>query len=415
MIVALAGTVVLLSVGWLLRRVIPARGPLSAVVPAAILGGFIALVLRAFDVLPGSPEVWQDVAYHLFGISFLAIGLTPLGDSKLRKGALWMGMGQWATFSLQAAAGGLIALLIGSLDPGFGFLAPMGLNEGPGQALSIGRLWEADYGFTDAASIGATVASVGFVIAYVGGLFAVRGRTSKVGIVVGRFYRVNRGTLATAGAAVAGYVVLYEAVLHGLGAVAPGLVDLVLGVLFFVALLVGMAVRRVLDAVGVSIDGTQTRQVTVVAIDGLTVAILGSLTWAAVSGVIWPLIAVMAGAVAATLGVIAIARRWLDAWRTERSLALFGTVTGTVASGLALLALTDPDLESPVAAELGAMVVVSAPAVVAGIALATAAASGAISEAVGVAAFAAAGVLSLGILALTMRRVEEPSPATSEE
>jgi ESS family glutamate:Na+ symporter len=414
MIVALAGTVALLSVGWLLRRVIPVRGPLTAIVPAAILGGFIALVLRAFGVLPGSPEVWQDVAYHLFGISFLAIGLTPLGQSKLRKGALWMGMGQWATFSLQAAAGGLIALLIGSLDPGFGFLAPMGLNEGPGQALSIGRLWEADYGFSGAASIGATVASVGFVIAYVGGLFAVRGRTSRVG-VVGRFYRVNRGTLLTAGAAVAGYVVLYEAVLHGLGAVAPGLVDLVLGVLFFVALLVGMAARRVLDAVGVSIDGTQTRQVTVVAIDGLTVAILGSLTWAAVSGVIWPLVAVMAGAVAATLGVIAIARRWLDAWRTERSLALFGTVTGTVASGLALLALTDPDLESPVAAELGAMVVVSAPAVVAGIALATATASGAISEAVGVAAFAAAGVLSLGILALTMRRIEEPSPAAPEE
>jgi len=413
MIVALIGTAVLLLVGWLLRRAIPVRGPLTAVVPAAILGGFVALALRAFDVLPGTPEVWQDVAYHLFGISFLAIGLTPLGESKLRKGALWMGMGQWATFSLQAAAGGLIALLIGSLAPGFGFLAPMGLNEGPGQALSIGRLWEADYGFTDAASIGATVASVGFVIAYVGGLFAVRGRTRRVG-VVGSSYRFDAGTLATGAAIVAGYIAVYEAVLHGLGAVAPGLVDLVLGVLFFVTLLVGMAARRILGAAGVSIDGAQTRQVTVVSIDGLTVAILGSLTWVAVSDVIWPLIAVVAGAVAATVGVIAIARRWLDDWRTERSLALFGTVTGTVASGLALLALTDPDLESPVSAELGAMVVVSAPAVVAGIALATAAASGTISEAVGTAVFAAAGILSLGILALTMRRVEE-RPATAPE
>lgn len=413
MIVALVGTVALLMVGWLLRRVIPVRGPLTAIVPAAILGGFVALALRATGVLPGSPEAWQDVAYHVFGISFLAIGLTPLGESKLRKGALWMGMGQWATFSLQAAAGGLIALLIGSLPTGFGFLAPMGLNEGPGQALSIGRLWEADYGFADAASIGATVASVGFVIAYLGGLFIVRGRKRRVG-VVGGFYRFDRGTLVMAAGIVAAYVVVYQAVLRGLGAVAPGLVDLVLGVLFFVTLLVGMALRRVLGALGVSIDGTQIRQVTVASVDGLTVAILGSLTWAAVSAVIWPLVAVVVGAVAVTVGVIVIMRRWLDAWRMERSLALFGTVTGTVASGLALVALADPDLESPVAAELGAMVVVSAPVVVGGIALATATASGAIPEVVGTAVFAVVGVLSLGALALVMRRVEEPSVTAPE-
>jgi len=413
MIIALVGAAALLFIGWLLRRAIPVRGPLTAVIPAAILGGFVALILRAVGVLPGSPEAWQDVAYHLFGISFLAIGLTPLGGSKLRKGALWMGMGQWATFSLQAAAGGLIAILIGSLHPGFGFLAPMGLNEGPGQALSIGRLWEADYGFADAASIGATIASVGFVIAYLGGLIAVRGRRGRVG-VVGGFYRFDRGAAVTGVLIVIGYIAIYEAVLRGLGAVAPDLVDLVLGVLFFVTLLVGMGVRRVLGAMGVSIDGGHTRQVTLLSVDWLTVAILGSLTWAAVSGVIWPLIAVIVGAVIATMAVLLVARRWIEAWREERTLALFGTVTGTAASGLALLALTDPDLESPVAAELGAMVVVSAPAVVGGIALATATASGSISEATASAIFAAVGLVSLGALALVMRRIHE-SPVPPPE
>jgi len=87
MIVALVGTAALLTVGWLLRRAIPVRGPLTAVIPAAILGGFVALALRAFNVLPGTPDVWQDVAYHLFGISFLAIGLTPLGGSGLPRKA----------------------------------------------------------------------------------------------------------------------------------------------------------------------------------------------------------------------------------------------------------------------------------------------------------------------------------------
>ena len=414
MIVALVGTAVLLAIGWLLRRAIPVRGPLTAVVPAAILGGFVALVLRAVGVLPGTPESWQDVAYHLFGISFLAIGLTPLGGSKLREGALWMGMGQWATFSLQAAVGGLIAIAFGSLHVGFGFLAPMGLNEGPGQALSIGRLWEADYGFADAASIGATIASVGFVIAYLGGLFAVRGRKSRVGAVI-RFYRFDRGAVGTGVLIVIGYIALYEATVYGLGAVAPGLLDLVLGVFFFVTLLAGMATRRLLGRFGVSVDGGHTRQVTLLTVDGLTVAILGSLTWAAVSGVIWPLVAVVVGAVAVTIVIIVVAARWLDGWREERSLALFGTVTGTAASGLALLALTDPDLESPVAAELGAMVVVSAPVVVGGIALATAAASGSISEAAATGIFAAAGILSLAVLAFVMQRMHRSTVGAPEK
>ncbi len=413
MIVALVGTTVLLAVGWALRRVIPVRGPLTAIVPAAILGGFVALGLRAVDVLPGSTTAWQDVAYHLFGISFLAIGLTPTGATRLAKGALWMGIGQWATFSLQAAAGGMIALWIGGLDPGFGFLAPLGLNEGPGQALSIGRLWEADYGFADAASIGATMASIGFVVAYLGGLVVARRRPVAGPVTRPSVYRVGARTIPVAAAIVVGYAALYLAVSLGLGAVAPGIVDLVLGVLFFVALVVGMAARALLGRVGVSIDGAETRQVTVIAVDGLTVAILGSLTWGAVSAVAGPLAAVVVGAVATTVVVLVVARRWIEAWRTERSLALFGTVTGTAASGLALLALTDPEMESPVGVELGAMVVVSAPVVLGGIALSTAAASGSVGEGTAVAIFLAIGVAALAVLALVVNRIGEPGTAPS--
>ncbi|NND84323.1 MAG: hypothetical protein HKN46_04155 [Acidimicrobiia bacterium] len=406
--IALVGTALLLSVGWGLRRAIPVKGPLSAVIPAAIIGGFLALGLRAGGLLPGTPEDWQDVAYHLFGISFLAIGLTPTGSAKLAKGALWMGIGQWATFSLQAAAGGLVALLFGSLNPGFGFLAPMGLNEGPGQALSIGRLWEADYGFVDAASIGATMASVGFVVAYIGGLIVARRRPFTRGAAQ-PFYRVGARTVRTAVGVVVGYGLLYVAVAEGLGAIAPDVVDLLLGVLFFVALLVGMAAQRLLGRFGVEMDGDETRQITVIAVDGLTVAILGSLTWGAISAVVAPLVATLVGAVAATVLVLWIAGRWITEWRTERSLALFGTVTGTAASGLALLALTDPEMESPVGLELGAMVVVSAPVVLGGIALSTAAASGAIGEGVATAVFLGIGVASLAVLGLFVRRLSEAS------
>ncbi len=406
MTIALLGTTVLLLVGWALRRAIPPRGVMLSILPAAILGGLVALVLRSVDVLPGSVEGWQDAAYHLFGISFLAIGLTPTGKTRLRKGALWMGIGQWATFSLQAAAGGLVVLVVASLHDGFGFLAPMGLNEGPGQALSIGRLWESDYGFANAASIGATIASLGFLIAYAGGLLVVRGRSAAVRPVLTPG-RLSRSTLFLGIAVTIGYTIAYRLVFHGFGLLGEDIRDLVLAVMFFVALLIGMAVRRLLEGRGHAIDGYQIRLVAVLAVDGLTVAILGSLTWEAVSDVIWPMLAVVTLAVAATAGVILPTGRWLGRWRMERSLALFGTVTGTAASGLALLALVDRDLESPVAAELGAMVVVSAPVVLGGIALATATASGSVSALVGTAVFGAIGAASLGVLAWTMRRVGE--------
>lgn len=406
MTVALPAAAVLLLIGWALRRTVPARGGVLAIVPAALFGGLVALLLRMADVLPGAVESWQDAAYHLFGISFLAIGLTPTGDAKLRKGALWMGIGQWATFSLQAAAGGLAVLALGSVPDGFGFLAPMGLNEGPGQALSIGRLWEDDYGFANAASIGATIASIGFLVAYGGGLLAVRNRDRRVGSlpIAGRW---TRETIVAAVALTVGYTVLYQLVFHGFGLIGEDVRDLVLAVMFFVALLVGMGVRVMLQRRGRGIDGDTTRAVAVVAVDWLTVAILGSLTWDAISGVAAELIAVMVGAVVATVAVLWVARRWIDEWRRERTLALFGTVTGTAASGLALLALADPELESPVAAELGAMVVVSVPVVLGGIALATATASGVVSTAAATAVFVVVGVASLAILAAVMRRVSE--------
>jgi glutamate:Na+ symporter, ESS family len=404
--VAYIGAAALLLVGFGLRRVVPARGALLAIVPAAILGGLVALVLRAVGLLPGSPEAWQDAAYHLFGVSFLAIGLTPSGTTRVRKGAIWMGVGQWATFSLQAAVGGLIVIGFGSLHDGFGFLAPLGLNEGPGQALSIGRLWEDDYGFANAASIGVTIASVGFLVAYLGGLLLVRGRRVRTG-PISHGYGLTGATVGWSVALIAGYTVIYQAVYHGIGAMGDDVRDLVLSVLFFVCLLVGMGVRRLLGTRGITVDGAETRRVTLWTVDALTVGILGSLTWEAVSGVIWPMTLVLVGAVAATGAVLAISGGWIDRWRTERTLALFGTVTGTVASGLALLALVDPDLESPVAVELGAMVVVSAPIVLIGIALATATASGAVALPLATAVFGSIGVLSLGVIALVVPRVAE--------
>lgn len=408
--VAAAVTAALVVVARLARR------RLGTAVPAALLGGAAALVLRQLGWLPGSVEAWQDVGYHLFGASFLAIGLTPASSSSraLRGGAVWMGVGQWVTFPLQAVVGGLVtwvAIRSGTdLHPAFGFLAPLGLNEGPGQAVSVGRLWESE-GLRDAPSIGATMASLGFVVAYAGGLLVARatGRLHR-GRAVGDDPAAGTPTgsprVAPAAVAVAvGYLAVLAVVSAATGAIGPGVRDTALAVLFFLCLLVGLAVRRVLAWRGVVVDAPAMRAVTVWAVDGLTVAILGSLTWAAVSRVAAPLAVVVAATVAATAVAVAVMGRGLPALRLERQLALFGTVTGTAASGLALVAMVDPDLETSATTELGAAVVVSTPVVLGGIAVTSLVAAGTLGLGAGLGVLAGVLVVASAVQWAVLRRL----------
>jgi ESS family glutamate:Na+ symporter len=378
---------------------------------------------------------WQDVGYHLFGASFLAIGLTPsesMGIS-LRDGAAWMGVGQWVSFPLQAVVGGLVTWVVirtgGDLHPAFGFLAPMGLNEGPGQAVSIGRLWEAE-GLANAPSIGATMASLGFVVAYAGGVLVTRRTrrsdrsrspvTASADHTAERLARAvdtrtptavgdRRSVAMTALAVAAGYTAIYLLVRWGTGLIGPDVQDLVLAVLFFVCLLIGMAIRALLGRARVQVDGSALRTVTVWAVDGLTIAILGSLAWANVSGVAVPMMAVVVLAVAATAAAIWLMGRRLPALRLERQLALFGTVTGTAASGLALIAMVDPDMETSTSTELGAAVVVSTPVVLAGIAITTLAATGALSLMTTIAVLAALVAAAGGVQWWIVRRLVLPA------
>lgn len=85
------------------------------------------------------------------------------------KGPAWMALMQGITFPMQAVLGRVLVLLLGmfgfKLFPTFGFLVPLGFNEGPGQALTISKVWEG-IGFADAATIGLTFAAVGYFCAF---------------------------------------------------------------------------------------------------------------------------------------------------------------------------------------------------------------------------------------------------------
>ena len=96
-----------------------------------------------------------------------------------------MALTQSVIFPLQAIAGGAFVALFGlfgiKLFPTFGFLAPLGFEEGPGQALSIGKVWQG-FGFEHATTIGLTFAAMGFFFSF------FVGANEEVSVVVSFFY-----------------------------------------------------------------------------------------------------------------------------------------------------------------------------------------------------------------------------------
>jgi len=146
-------------------------------IPSCLIGGALGLLLVSVGAIRFQASAWETFAYHFFNISFISVGLSAGGssperskaDSHYLKGPLWMCLTQASSFYMQASVGGLLVILFGLLGtdlfPTFGFLVPMGFEEGPGQALSFGKVWEGA-GFEDGATIGLTFAAVGFLFSF---------------------------------------------------------------------------------------------------------------------------------------------------------------------------------------------------------------------------------------------------------
>ena len=138
--------------------------------PGCLIGGIVGLILTHTRIINIAASDLETFAYHFFNISFITVGLTHSNDQgqsssrgkEFIKGPAWMALVQGSCFGLQAAVGGLLVIFFGifglELFPTFGFLAPLGFEEGPGQALSVGKVWEG-FGFAQAATLGSLRAS----------------------------------------------------------------------------------------------------------------------------------------------------------------------------------------------------------------------------------------------------------------
>lgn len=361
--------------------------------PSCLVGGVLGLVFIHTGVLDIKISDIETFAYHFFNISFISVGLirdddntNPVSGKQRLKGPTWMALIQGLTFPMQAVVGGLFVIAFGlvglELFPTFGFLVPLGFNEGPGQALSIGKTWEA-LGFANAATIGLTFAAVGYFIAFFVGVplvnYGIRKGYATFGsaqlsrdFVVGllpedgqketagslTIHTGNADTLAFQAALVGVVYGITYAVVKLLGSVLPPDVATILwGFFFFFGLGIALIVKWLMKLTGTGylVDPGIQRRITGWSVDYLIIATVTAIQLKIVWDYILPisLIAVTNG-ILTTLLVIRFGKK-LDAFGLERSVAIFGTVTGTVSCGLLLLRIVDPEFKTPVAFEIAVM------------------------------------------------------------
>jgi ESS family glutamate:Na+ symporter len=390
------GLASMLLIGVLLRARVPFFQ--RFLFPSCLIGGVIGLILVNFRVIKIAVSDLEIFAYHFFNISFISVGLTHGNDQKdssprgkaFIKGPAWMALVQGSCFGLQAAVGGLLVILFGVLGmelfPTFGFLAPLGFEEGPGQALSVGKVWEG-FGFEQAATIGLTFAAIGYLFAFFVGVPIVnRGirnghatyaakalpRDFLTGIIP-RDKRIETAgtlTLHTGNvdsmafqAALVGlvYLLTYGFVKYTGLLLPPDAAKIMWGFFFVFGLLFAFCVRLLIQKLGAEhlIDPGIQRRITGWSIDFLIVATVMAIQFLVVWKYALPifLISILNG-VLTTVVVIYLGKRLWD-HNLERTAAVYGAVTGTVSCGLLLLRIADPDFKTPVAIEIAVMNVLS--------------------------------------------------------
>ena len=366
-------------------------------IPNALTAGFMLLIFYNY-VAPHIGMTQEDLssfAYHLLNISFVAMVLRKPAEKTARskKRALTMAVGLLSQYAVQAVIGiGITLLLIYTvmpdLFPTIGFLVPLGFSSGPGQAFAIGQTWETvEFGFTGAGSVGLTFAAIGFLWACFGGVFLInvgvrRGWIKKnesevkgnklrngffekdIALPVGS--RLTTETEAidtmTYNAAAVLFVYLLAFLLLKFltwalgfaGQMGDDLAASLWGIAFIFCALTAMGVRRVVALIKIqhTFDSGSLTRISGFAIDYMVAAALGAISIVVVKEYWLPILimSIIAGILAFILVPWAGSRMFPDN-RFARTMIIYGAATGTLATGLALLRVIDPDFKSPVAGD----------------------------------------------------------------
>ena len=333
-----------------------------------MVAGFAGLLLggSALGWLPLDVETMELVIYHGLAVLFIAVGLQEPVRTQGGGGARSVAFSLPVFAALQALVGISLALALG-VHPGFGSLLPLGFQQGPGQALSLGEAWEPS-GLVDGGQVGLIIAAAGFAWAvFIGVPLVALGRrlgwTSSSASAASDDEGLERPAHAEPGGmeplsaqlVVVGALLLatWGVVSFAASVLPEKMVPMAYGFHFIVGLGLAMLTRTLLRTLGrqqAVLDDRILGRISGSSVDAVTCCALAAVQVGVLQAHIVPIAVITtAGGILTVVAVLWLARRaWTDA-PFEHAMVVFGAVTGTLPTGLALLRMVDPDLRGPAA------------------------------------------------------------------
>lgn len=382
-----------LCLGTLLRAKVPFLR--NMLVPASVIAGILGVIFMNVTSSMGvgvgtDANMYTNIVNHLFTISFISICLTGSNKSdentpkNIMHGAIGMGLIWCLLYAATPLIGaGIIKLVGGTFDMEsiYGTLIPFAFAQGPGQAASFGSVYES-YGWENAQMVAVTFAAIGFVVAFLVGIPAAKlginkGLAKHCGklddhILKGYLkkeeqtnYMVkdttcnsNIETLSFHFALI-GLCYLFAIVISKVVALIPGFLGSSMsGLMFMNGMIAAYIVRFVMKKLNMDflIENTLQSKITGWTADYLVVCAFMAVGVNVLGKWVTPIIIESVIITIVTFVVcFYFGQRIGGSSDFERTLGVYGTSTGTVPSGIAMVRIIDPEFKTSTAVELGLM------------------------------------------------------------
>ncbi len=363
-------------------------------VPNAITAGFVGLALMyifewLFPSIMPERKVLGNIVYHLLAITFISIGLKKR-KKYIDRNALTTAFNLTLGYAIEGFVGYTLTLIflftiMPEIFPTFGMLLEIGFGQSSGQAYALGKQWEA-LGFVDGGTVGLTFGAIGFLWACFVGIPLLNWGIRK-GYVKnldanmlnhkgflspgekhqysGR-YTTHPDVIASASFHIAfvGLIYLFDylfikGLVFLLGRFGSSFARQFGNILWayhaFFATIFALLAGKVLDRLNLHhiLDDDTLTNISASSVDFLVTAAIMAIEVIVVIKFIVPIFVIsIAGGAIITLTVIFLARKTYNDYFFERAISIFGLLTGTVSTGLALLRVIDPDYKTPAASDL---------------------------------------------------------------
>ena len=395
----------LLSVVLLLANSLRRKIPLlrKSLLPTAVLGGFIIFIIRIFGIFDQffDNNFLDMVVYHTIAIGFISLGLKTnlIKNSKkydtARKDGFNSGLIIVGSYLVQGIVGLALTIIMAAtifpnLFPAAGIILPLGFGQGPGQANNFGTNYEVIYNFIGGKSWGLSIASLGFVWATIPGVIYLS-RLKKAGKIGFNNAKKNLADEIEQIHGLPDEIPLAEAIdkftvqvslvmlvfvttfgfMYGIDQIflESGMLgtfgtntlrpliwgfNFIFGTLF--ALLYKQIFNRLKEVKLMTHSYTNNFMLNRIAgfvFDYMIIASIALINIQVLANLWLPLLIVTsAGGLVTFVYLRYIAKIFYSKYEIEGFLSMFGTMTGTASTGIALLREADPNFETPAANNL---------------------------------------------------------------